>query len=174
MEEDSKPKVEEKVQTSGGLAKLTAEQLLEYVKKQNVKMKKLKSENDGLQKTIAELNSTIEEMKSRPTPKTEATSVVASTDASSYDLFWELIERRPSWQQNLAKVSLQYLVDNVSKLNPLISNSTAVRHAFSKWMLVCQGAKTASVEARLEETKKNNSFLEQRCCNSSPLYSLQT
>jgi hypothetical protein len=153
---------EDKPQSSGGLSKLTAEQLLDYVKKQNIKMKKLKSENEALQKTTLALNGTINDLKSKAIETGPSLADSSVVDGSSYNLFWDLIDRRPPWQQKLAKLSLVSMVGNLTKLSPATGASSSVRRAFHKWVLAAHSIKTESVQASLEESKKANGLLEQR------------
>lgn len=160
-EETKSPVNEENKASSGGLAKLTAEQLLDYVKKQNLKMKKLKGENEAQLKTISDLTTTISDLKLKSKVDVSLTdsSVV---DGNGYNLFWDLIDRRPLWQQKLAKLSLLSMVCNLSKINPMLGKSSSVRRSFQKWALYTQNSKIGSIQSNLDESKKANSLLEQR------------
>ena len=157
--------------SGGGLSKLTAEQLLEYVKKQNVKMKKLKIENDALHKNVSDLKVNIIELKKAEPINTSCDPVESSQldNWSSYNLFWDLIDRRPDWQQALARIALKFLCQSLSKLNPAVGSSFSLRHAFSKWVTMSNLVKVNTLQTSLEECRHTNAHLEQRYVHTTAI-----
>ena len=139
--------------TGGGLfAKLSKEQLIEYTKKQKKEIKKLKADLAAEQKRRVD----------GPNTTTIQSSVEAarSSHASSFDLFWELVDRRPHWQQKLAKVSLTALLS----LAPARHHAahTKLQSAFYKWRANTAAECLVQVSSALKENEMTNAHLEQR------------
>jgi hypothetical protein len=99
----------------------TREQLLDFIRRQKLKLKKLEYENSALETKLA-------------------TSLIVNSSQQNVGggvddgLYWELIARQPEFQQRIAKAALR------SMLGPFL-HRTSVKSCFSDW-------KTATSEAK--------------------------
>eukprot|EP00603_Paraphysomonas_imperforata_P007928 CAMPEP_0114413850 /NCGR_PEP_ID=MMETSP0103-20121206/1074_1 /TAXON_ID=37642 ORGANISM="Paraphysomonas imperforata, Strain PA2" /NCGR_SAMPLE_ID=MMETSP0103 /ASSEMBLY_ACC=CAM_ASM_000201 /LENGTH=1218 /DNA_ID=CAMNT_0001581951 /DNA_START=181 /DNA_END=3837 /DNA_ORIENTATION=- len=122
---------------TGVFARLSKEQLVEYTKKQKKEIKKLKTE-------LAER---------------QRQELAPSSDIS-LDLFWATVERRPEWQQRLAKVSLTAMFTHVAVFRRLAN--AKLHSAFYKWSAMVGRSCLSDASCALEENKMTNAHLEQR------------
>jgi hypothetical protein len=128
----------------GVFTKLSKEQLIEYIKKQKKEIKKLK----------ADLAEELQQRKTADTPS------AATLSAHNFDLFWELLDRRPKWQQRLARASLASLLTLAPALHS--SARSQLQAAFHKWRAQTSSSCLGEVRSALEENKLTNAHLEQR------------
>lgn len=144
--------MEEKGEKSGGLSKLTREQLLEYIKKQNAKVKKLQHEKETLhnevsmlQKKIVEDSAAHDEDKyvMQPSPNDISPSMLGKV----------------SFQQKTAAFALAHLF-----APPASVSTTRVLfvRAFYMWKSVSDLSRKKAKDVELEELRKANIALEQK------------
>jgi hypothetical protein len=119
-------------------SRLTVEQLLDYVKKQNAKVKKLKLENDEIRSQL------------------ESAAPQAHTTG---DGFWREIGSRPEWQQRLAHGAVSYLLQSLQKPNESFNQ---LRRAFLHWHRLVAELDSIQVKKKLSEAFESQSQLEQR------------
>jgi hypothetical protein len=129
----------------------TREQLLDFIRRQKLKLKKLENENSALETKLA----------TSLTVNSSQQNVGGGVDDG---LFWELIARQPEFQQRIAKAALR------SMLGPFL-HRTSVKSCFSDWKTATREAKMAELEAKLEESTKNAIELEKRCLKLKGLLS---
>lgn len=133
---EEKPDAEASAQNSV-VSRLTVDQLLEYVKKQNAKVKKLKLEND-------EFRSQLENRTS---------------ESQSNQGFWRDIRCRPVWQQQLARGVLHYLFQSILRPKNFLIQ---LRRAFLQWHRACFEIKISQLEMKISDASETKSQLEQR------------
>lgn len=133
---------------------LTNEQLLEYIRKQKLKIRKLEKEVEHL------AASTTSSSSSNQLVSFSATTLPSETFDSS--IFWDLLNRSPPFLKNLARSALASLVKT-------LSNSTLGRrkiptksNAFKKWKVFMYNHRFHSLQSAKEESSKTISLLEQR------------
>jgi hypothetical protein len=129
------------------VGRLTVEQLLDYVKKQNAKVKKLKLEND-------EFRSQLESVA--PQPQTTG------------DGFWRDITSRPEWQQRLAHGAVSYFLQSLQKPKEL---STQLRRAFLHWHRLVAEFDSIELQKKLLDASETQCQLEQRVTKLKTLLS---
>lgn len=137
-----------KASAGGTFAKLSKEQLLEYTKKQKREIKRLNAELTERKRKNAE-----------PNP-----AHYSAKNADSFDLFWELLPRRPPWQQRLARVSLSSLLTLLS--SRLRTAQCSLRAAFYQWTALAVQSRFLAASDALGETRASNTHLEQRFMTS--------
>jgi hypothetical protein len=121
------------------LGRLTVEQLLDYVKKQNAKVKKLKLENDEIQSQLG--------------------AATASAPHPTGDGFWRDIHCRPEWQRQLARGVLAHLLHSFQRPKNLL---TQLRRAFLHWHRLTAELHTSALTKQLTEASETQTQLEQR------------
>lgn len=119
------------------VSRLTVDQLLDYVKKQNAKVKKLKMEND-------EFRSQLE---------------IRSPELHSGQGFWRDIHNRPVWQKQLAQGVLHYFLQSISRPRSSLSQ---LRQAFLHWCRLSAEIKSAELVTKVMEASETRAQLEQR------------
>ncbi len=127
--------------------KLNSEQLLEYIKKQKLKIKKLQSENETLLKFKNDSNQVnITDYK-----------IDSIDDDSTY---WALVSTKSQFQKQVAKQA----VDNfINKLIKILSKSKFnVQATFSLWKTNTTKLKLSQLNSSLELSERNISTLEQK------------
>jgi hypothetical protein len=129
----------------GVFAKLSKEQLIEYTKKQKKEIKKLKGE--------------ISQFHDERSAQIESNEI-ASNNNASFDLFWELLDRRPQWQQRLAKVSVSSLLGHAPTLQR--AARATLHSAFYQWSAQTSRSYRSHIRGALQESKMTNAHLEQR------------
>jgi hypothetical protein len=146
----SNPSSEEKVTEpqNSVLGRLTVEQLLDYVKKQNAKVKKLKLENDEI--------------------RSQLSTVAATEPQPSGDGFWREIHNRPEWQRQLARGVLAHLLYSFQIPKNLL---TQLRRAFLHWHRLSTELHTSVLKKQLTEASETQTQLEQRVSKLKTLLS---
>ena len=129
-------------------AELSPEQLLEYIKKQKSRIKRLQQQCESLQKGKE---------------STSDGSSVSEQTIQNNTLFWEMINRAPPFQQKLGRAALNSLVltlglSSIGKIFP----SQLKRASFGKWKTFSLKIRTVTAEKIAEDAKQNLSQLEQR------------
>ena len=163
---------------SGSSASLTPEQLLEYIKKQKTKIKKLEKEKETL---IAKHAEEIATATSKATIATETEKVtttstesqngdvkVATTTSSSSlssnngALFWDMLEKEPPFPRKLAKVALSMLLNTIIKSNKGKQFQPSRRSLFDQWRLHTLEMRVEMAVRHATEAKANMQILEQK------------
>lgn len=137
--------------SGGGLSKLSREQLLEYIKKQNAKVKKLHNEKEALQNDLTLLkqkNDEQSQIATSPVPKD-----TPSTDIS--------LLRNVTFQHKCALYAISALFTTYRHDTRLLASQ-----AFYQWKIQCTDARHLRVleekTSQNEELRKLNSSLEQK------------
>ena len=118
--------------------KLSSDQLRDYIKKQHIKIKRLEGE--------------ITSLKSQP----------LSSNQTDHTLYWDLITRQSTWQQQLASAGISYLLSGLSKLRTQAGHSAILRQALYLWRINVSLIRENGLNTELEESKKTIGHLEQR------------
>jgi hypothetical protein len=121
------------------------EQLLDFIKRQKLKIKKLENDNKALEFKLTVSSS------GAPTMQSEG-------------LFWGLIGRQPDFQQRIARAALRSMIGPFRRRN-------SVKIYFSTWKTALRKSKLVELEAKLEESTKNSIELEKRCLKLKGLLS---
>lgn len=159
LSEQEGSKGEGSTSQQGLFVKLSKEQLIEYTKRQKKEIKKLRAD-------LAEQQKLATQQQHESQLVTQDTSAV-----NSFDLFWELLDRRPAWQQQLARVSLSALLGRAKALRT--SARLHLQSAFSHWSAQTSRAGLLQTSSILEENRAANTHLEQRCAIAPPPLPLQ-
>jgi hypothetical protein len=145
---------DEKEEKTGGNA-LSTDQLLEYIKKQKARIKRLEKEKE----TLGKVNKEQELEKSNAIA---LQSEVKSSSNNSSSLFWGLIGRESSFQQKLAQSALNFLVKTISNSSLGKQYIPTKRSLFDKWRNGILQVKTEKIQNDLKETTKSFNILEQK------------
>lgn len=134
-------------------AALSNDQLLDYIKKQKAKIKRLEKEKETHLKENAERGQRV-----------DATLGARDNSPSSSDssLFWELIERETPFRQKLAKSALNFLVGTISKSSMGKKCVASKRTLFDRWKHETLLSKMSSISADLVDSTKSYTALEQK------------
>ena len=159
----------------GGSASLTPEQLLEYIKKQKTKIKRLEKEKETLVAKHAE-----EIAKATVTATTEAATgkVTSSSESQSEDikvaisssslstnngaLFWDMIEKEPPFPRKLAKVALTMFMNTILKSAKGKQFQPSRRSLFDQWRLHTLEMRVEMAVRHATEAKASMQGLEQK------------
>ena len=159
---------------------LSNEQLLDYIKKQKAKIKRLEKDKETLgktnveqeQKIIAAIAATAAAIASSATAAATAAqqnstnSSNASSDShSSSDnssLFWGLIGRESQFKQKLAKNTLNFLISTITKSSLGRENIPTRSSLFEKWRKHTYKMKLQSLAGELVESSKSFQALEMK------------
>lgn len=136
------------------LSRIPPEQLVEFIKRQKLKIKKLEEENIKLETKLTAALAT--------TPATVNVSAISSPQEPI--LFWELISRDSKFHQNLAKAAV------TSLMMPFLRRISP-KSCFMTWKSFNHNYKFIECEQKLEESVKNCSELEKRCLKLKGLLS---
>ena len=130
-------------------AELSRDQLLDFIKRQKAKIKKLEGDNVDLSQKLSKAG----------LPPAAASSSDVSLDAS-----FSLLKPCTPLQQMMAKVAFRSLF-------PRARSATSQRSCFARWKLTAVQMKLTEAEQKLEEATKNATELEKRCLKLKGLLS---
>jgi hypothetical protein len=124
-------------ENDGKTSTLSTEQLLDYIKKQKVRIKRLEKDKEGIEQALSAATS----------------GRLNSESATRIDqtLFWDLISREQPFSQNLARSAINSLVSAISRSGLAKNSIPSKRSLFDLWKdsyLRCkasQGLKTAII-----------------------------
>ena len=133
---------------------LTKPQLLDFIKRQKLKIKKLETENSELLEKLAAASN------SEVVFPTNSPSSGNSPNSTS-----ELLRSKSPFHKLLIKSSLRSLFRYSQN-----SKSSPVQY-FNRWKVNAQAVRLADLEHKLEETTKNSLELEKRCLKLKGLLS---
>jgi hypothetical protein len=145
---------DEKEEKTGGNA-LSTDQLLEYIKKQKARIKRLEKEKENLTKVN----------KEQEVEKSDAIALqseVKSSSNNSSSLYWGLIGRESSFQQKLAHSALNFLVKIITYSSIGKQYIPTKRSLFDKWRNGILHVKTEKIQNDLKEATKSFNLLEQK------------
>jgi hypothetical protein len=137
---------------------LSSEQLIDYVKKQKVRIKRLEKEKENLVKLNSEQEQQIK--ISASISSTEIDTKSSSNNSSS--LYWGLIERESIFQQKLAKTALNLLVCTITKSKMGKRYIPSISSLFDRWKERIEQLKLQTVKNDLLDSSKSILVLEQK------------
>ena len=160
----------------GGSASLTPEQLLEYIKKQKTKIKRLEKEKETLvAKHAEEIAATLlvtaitETTTGKVTTngesqKGDAKVAISSSSLSSNNgaLFWDMLEKEPPFPRKLAKVALSMFINTIIHSNKGKQFQPSKRSLFDQWRLHTLEMRVEMAVRHATEAKANMQVLEQK------------
>lgn len=159
----------------GSSASLTPEQLLEYIKKQKTKIKKLEKEKETLVAKHAEeiaaatIRATIAttetaESQNGDTKVATISSTASSLSSNNGALFWGMLEKEPppSFPRKLAKAALSMLLNTIIKSNKGKQFQPSRRSLFDQWRFYTLEKRVESAVRHATEAKTNMQILEQK------------
>ena len=123
---------------------LTNDQLLDYIKKQKARIKRL--EKDALQKESAEKEK--EQINGTPKVRNDLQSEHSS-------LFWGLIDRESPFKQKLAKNALNFLIGTISKSGLGRKCVPSKRSLFDRWKEKAAQCKITAISNELTDLSKS-------------------
>lgn len=136
-----------------GLA-LSNDQLLDYIKKQKSRIKRLEKEKDTLQKENIEYERQIGS-------KTESKGNSESSSDNSC-LFWGLIDKESPFKQKLAKSALNFFIGTISKSSLGRKCVISKRTLFDRWKEHIIIIKMRAMSNALHDSNKSYVALEQK------------
>lgn len=144
---------------------LSNEQLLEYIKKQKAKIKKLEKDKETLGKINVEQEQQIIAATAAAAAAAVSTAGTTSPSHSSSDnpsLFWGLIDRESSFKQKLAKIALNSFVATIEKSSLGKKYVPSRRSLFDHWKEHTYFMKMTAIATELLESSKSYLALEQK------------
>jgi hypothetical protein len=135
-------------------AALSNDQLLDYIKKQKSRIKRLEKEKETLHRENIEHERQIGS-KIESTVKSES-----SSDNSS--LFWGLIDKESPFKQKLAKSALNFLIGTISKSSLGRKCVLSKRSLFDRWKEHVFLSKISTLSIELQDSNKSFAALEQK------------
>lgn len=136
-----------------GLA-LSNDQLLDYIKKQKSRIKRLEKEKEALQKE------NIEHERQNESKTGSRVNLESSTDNSS--IFWGLIDKESPFKQKLAKSALNFLIGTISKSSLGRKCVISKRTLFDRWKEHMVLSKMLILSNELHDSNKSYVALEQK------------
>lgn len=131
---------------------LSNDQLLDYIKKQKARIKRLEKEKENLTKVNAEQERQIE----------AGVQPINSSSSDNSSLFWGLIDRESSFKQKLATSALSFLVSTISKTSLGRRYIPSRRSLFDRWKEVTIQSKIITISGALSDSHKSFAALEQK------------
>ena len=131
---------------------LSNEQLLDYVKKQKARIKRLEKEKETLTKLNSEQGRQIE----------AGAQPISSSFSDDTSLFWGLIERESLFKQKLATTALNHLVSTVSNSSLGRRCLPSRRSLFDRWRDHIIQSKIMTLSGALLDSNKSFAALEQK------------
>jgi hypothetical protein len=132
---------------------LTNDQLLDYIKKQKARIKRL--EKDALQKESAEKEKEKEQINGTP-------KVGNDLQSDNSSLFWGLIDRESPFKKKLAKSALNFLIGTISKSGLGRKCVPSKRSLFDRWKEKAAQCKITAISNELTDLNKSFATLEQK------------
>lgn len=133
---------------------LSNDQLLDYIKKQKNRIKRLEKDKENLQKENKEQGQQIDAASGA------RSGAESSSDNSS--LFWGLIDRETPFKQKLAKSALNFLIGTITKSSLGRKCLTSMRSLFDRWKQQTVQLKIATMSNDLVDSSKSLAALEQK------------
>ena len=137
---------------------LSNDQLLDYIKKQKLKIKRLEKEKESLTKENADQEKKI---LSRVSSSAQIVSNSNSSSDSS-SLFWGLIDRESSFKQKLATSALNNFVATITKSGLGKKYVMTRQSLFDRWKNRTLESRVNSISQELIESNKSYAALEQK------------
>ena len=131
---------------------LSNEQLLDYVKKQKARIKRLEKEKETLTKLNSEQRRQIE----------AGAQPISSSLSDDSSLFWGLIDRESSFKQKLATTALNHLVSTISNSSLGSRSFPSRRSLFDRWRDHTIQSKIMTISGALLDSNKSFAALEQK------------
>ena len=131
---------------------LSNDQLLDYIKKQKARIKRLEKEKENLTKVNAEQERQIE----------AGVQPINSSSSDNSSLFWGLIDRESSFKQKLATSALSFLVSTIGKTSLGRRYIPSRRSLFDRWKEVTIQSKIITISGALSDSHKSFAALEQK------------
>lgn len=134
-------------------AALSNDQLLDYIKKQKAKIKRLEKEKETQLKENTEREQRVDATLGA------RDNVQSSSDSS---LFWGLIDRETPFRQKLARSALNFLVGTISKSSMGKKSVASKRTLFDRWKHETLLSRMSSITTDLADSNKSYAALEQK------------
>jgi hypothetical protein len=134
-------------------AALSNDQLLDYIKKQKSRIKRLEKEKETLHSENVELKHQI---------GSKAESTVKSESSDNSSLFWGLIDKESPFKQKLAKSALNFLIGTISKSSLGRKCVISKRTLFDRWKEHIYVSKMSTLSNELQDSNKSFAALEQK------------
>ena len=109
---------------AGAFSTLSTEQLLDYIKKQKIRIKRLEKEKETFTKQDKILTKSSEQAASVPSTANPA-------------LFWDLIDRESPFMRKIAKTALSMLTSTLSKSTVGKNFQPSKKSLFDRWRSRC-------------------------------------
>jgi hypothetical protein len=135
-------------------AALSNDQLLDYIKKQKSRIKRLEKEKETLHRENIEHERQIGS-KIESTVKSESSS-------NNSSLFWGLIDKESPFKQKLAKSALNFLIGTISKSSLGRKCVLSKRSLFDRWKEHVFLSKISTLSIELQDSNKSFAALEQK------------
>lgn len=133
---------------------LSNDQLLDYIKKQKSKIKRLEKEKETLHKENVE-----HERQIGSQSQSGGNSALSSDNSS---LFWGLIDKESPFKQKLAKSALNFLIGTISKSSLGRKCVISKRTLFDRWKEHILLSKMSTLSIELQDSNKSFVALEQK------------
>ena len=139
---------------------LSNDQLLDYIKKQKLKIKRLEKEKESLTRENADQEKKILSRVSSSAQIVSNSNSNSSSDSSS--LFWGLIDRESSFKQKLATSALSNFAATITKSGLGKKYVMTRQSLFDRWKNRTLESRVNSISMELIESNKSYAALEQK------------